>query len=35
MLIEADPKVFALCEPVWGKMQRDAKCAAALFIPDI
>lgn len=27
----ADPMVFALCELVCGKMQRDAKCAAALF----
>ena len=31
----ADPMVFALCELVCGKMERDAKCAAALFAPDI
>jgi DNA-binding transcriptional ArsR family regulator len=31
----ADPMVFALCELVCGKMQRDAKCAAALFAPEI
>jgi ArsR family transcriptional regulator len=31
----ADPIVFALCELVCGKMERDAKCAAALFAPEI
>ncbi len=31
----ADPMVFALCNLVCGKMERDAKCAAALFHPDI
>jgi DNA-binding transcriptional ArsR family regulator len=31
----ADPMVFALCELVCGKMERDAKCAAALFAPEI
>jgi DNA-binding transcriptional ArsR family regulator len=27
----ADPMIFALCNLVCGKMERDAKCAAALF----
>ncbi len=31
----ADPMVFSLCELVCGKMERDAKCAVALFAPDI
>lgn len=31
----ADPMVFALCELVCGKMERDAKCAVALFAPEI
>ncbi len=31
----ADPIVFALCELVCGKMERDAKCAVALFAPEI
>jgi DNA-binding transcriptional ArsR family regulator len=31
----ADPMIFALCNLVCGKMQRDAKCAAALFHPEI
>jgi DNA-binding transcriptional ArsR family regulator len=31
----ADPMVFALCELVCGKKERDAKCAAALFSPEI
>ena len=31
----ADPMVFALCNLVCGKMQRDVKCAAAVFYPDI
>ena len=31
----ADPLVFSLCELVCGKMQRDAKEAAAVFHPDI
>ena len=31
----ADPMVFALCELVCGKMKRDARCAVALFHPDI
>jgi len=30
-----DPMVFALCELVCGKMERDAKCSAALFAPEI
>ena len=31
----ADPLVFSLCELVCGKMERDTKCAAALFHPEI
>ena len=31
----ADPMIFALCDLVCGKMERDVKCAAALFHPDI
>ena len=31
----ADPMVFSLCNLVCGKMQRDAKQAAALFHPEI
>jgi DNA-binding transcriptional ArsR family regulator len=31
----ADPMVLSLCNLVCGKMQRDAKCAAALFHPEI
>jgi DNA-binding transcriptional ArsR family regulator len=31
----ADPMVFSLCNLVCGKMERDAKCAAALFHPEI
>ncbi len=31
----ADPMVFGLCNLVCGKMERDAKCAAALFHPEI
>ena len=31
----ADPMVFALCEVVCGKIERDAKCALALFAPEI
>lgn len=31
----ADPVVFSLCELVCGKMERDARCAAALFAPEI
>jgi len=31
----ADPMIFALCNLVCGKMERDAKCAAALFHPEI
>ena len=31
----ADPMVFSLCNLVCGKMERDAKCAAALFAPEI
>jgi DNA-binding transcriptional ArsR family regulator len=31
----ADPMVLSLCNLVCGKMQRDAKCAVALFHPDI
>ena len=30
----ADPLVLALCELVCGKVERDAKCAAALFAAD-
>ena len=31
----ADPMIFSLCNLVCGKMQRDVKCAAALFHPEI
>ncbi len=31
----ADPMVFALCELVCGKIERDAKSAVALFAPEI
>ena len=31
----ADPMIFSLCNLVCGKMERDTKCAAALFHPDI
>ncbi len=31
----ADPMIFSLCNLVCGKMERDAKCVAALFHPDI
>jgi DNA-binding transcriptional ArsR family regulator len=31
----ADPMIFALCDLVCGKMERDTKCAAALFHPEI
>ena len=31
----ADPMIFDLCNLVCGKMERDTKCAAALFHPDI
>ncbi len=31
----ADPLVFALCDLVCGKMERDAKCTVALFHPEI
>jgi DNA-binding transcriptional ArsR family regulator len=31
----ADPMIFALCKLVCGKMERDVKCAAAIFHPDI
>jgi DNA-binding transcriptional ArsR family regulator len=31
----SDPMVFALCGLVCGKMERDAKCVAALFAPEI
>ena len=31
----ADPMIFSLCNLVCGKMQRDAKCAVALFHPEI
>ncbi len=31
----ADPLVFALCDLVCGKTERDAKCTAALFHPEI
>jgi len=30
-----DPMIFALCNLVCGKMERDLKCAAAIFHPDI
>jgi DNA-binding transcriptional ArsR family regulator len=31
----ADPMIFALCNLVCGKMERDVKCAAAVFHPEI
>jgi DNA-binding transcriptional ArsR family regulator len=31
----ADPMIFALCNLVCGKMERDTRCAAALFHPEI
>jgi DNA-binding transcriptional ArsR family regulator len=31
----ADPMIFSLCNLVCGKMGRDAKCAVALFHPEI
>ena len=31
----ADPMIFALCNLVCGKMERDTMCAAAVFHPDI
>jgi len=31
----ADPMVFSLCNLVCGKMARDAKCAVAVFHPEI
>ncbi|HWX22113.1 MAG TPA: metalloregulator ArsR/SmtB family transcription factor [Candidatus Binatia bacterium] len=31
----ADPMIFSLCNLVCGKMERDAKQAAALFHPEI
>jgi DNA-binding transcriptional ArsR family regulator len=31
----ADPIIFSLCNLVCSKMERDAKCAAALFSPEI
>ncbi len=31
----ADPMVLSLCNLVCGKMERDAKCAVALFHPEI
>jgi DNA-binding transcriptional ArsR family regulator len=31
----ADPMIFALCNLVCGKMERDAKCVAAIFHPEI
>lgn len=31
----ADPMVFSLCNLVCGKMAKDAKCAAAIFHPEI
>ncbi len=31
----ADPMIFHLCDLVCGKIQRDAKCAMALFHPEI
>ena len=30
-----DPMIFALCDLVCGKMQRDVKCAVALFKPQV
>jgi DNA-binding transcriptional ArsR family regulator len=31
----ADPIIFSLCTLVCGKMEKDAKCAAAMFNPEI
>ncbi len=31
----ADPMIFSLCKLVCGKMERDVKCAAAVFHPEI
>jgi len=31
----ADPMIFALCKLVCGKMERDVRCAAAVFHPEI
>jgi len=31
----ADPMVFSLCNLVCGKMAKDAKCAVAIFHPEI
>ena len=31
----ADPMIFALCNLVCGKVERDVKCAAAIFHPEI
>jgi DNA-binding transcriptional ArsR family regulator len=31
----ADPMIFSLCNLVCGKIERDTKCAAALFHPEI
>ncbi len=31
----ADPMIFALCNLVCGKLEKDVKCAAALFNPEI
>ena len=31
----ADPMIFGLCNLVCGTMERDTKCAAALFHPEI
>ena len=31
----ADPMIFSLCNLVCGKMERDTRCAAAVFNPEI
>jgi DNA-binding transcriptional ArsR family regulator len=31
----AEPMIFSLCDLVCGKLERDVKCAAALFHPEI
>ncbi len=31
----ADPMIFSLCNLVCGKLQRDARCATAMFHPEI
>ena len=31
----ADPIIFSLCSLVCGKMERDARCATAMFHPEI